>query len=116
MINLLITLAEQLTLRFAALASMAGFVAFIVKWILAFLKSQAKENAKMQEKQLLMRGTEVEIQTKVHNSIVLLVDKIEKQNGHVIKAVNRNTEAMNDLCSTINKRFDTKAFKGSKQP
>jgi hypothetical protein len=102
----------------AALGAVGGFVAFMVKWILNFMQKQAKENAKMQEKQLEMRGKEVTIQTRQHNTLCKLVEQIEQQNGQVPKALDkvreateRNTGAVNNLCTVLNKRFSTDSFK-----
>lgn len=101
-----------------ALGAIAAFVASMVKWILNYMQKQAKENAKMQEKQLDMRGKEVTIQTEQHNTLCKLVDQIEKQNGkvpevlnRVLEASDRQTEAINNLCTTLNKRLDTDTFK-----
>lgn len=104
-----------------ALGAVATFVAFMVKWILNFMQKQAKENAKMQEKQLEMRSREVTIQTEQHNTMCKLVDQIEKQNGKVpemlekvLGATDRNTEAINNLCTTLNNRLGTESFKKEK--
>lgn len=104
-----------------ALGAVAAFVAFMVKWILNFMQKQAKENAKMQEKQLEMRSREVTIQTEQHNTMCKLVDQIEKQNGKVpevlnkvLEASDRQTDAINNLCSTLNKRLSTDSFKKEK--
>lgn len=101
-----------------ALGAIAAFVASMVKWILNYMQRQAKENAKMQEKQLDMRSREVVIQIEQHNTMCKLVEQIEQQNGKVpamlgkvLKATDRNTDAINNLCTVLNKRLDTDTFK-----